>query len=232
MDSGSSPEHGMDPNAGEMTASPASPFTLDPTQNLAPPPSPQPRRNRSVQFTMSASPKSGSHHHLPALEQHLAESSADEITPFSGRERGGQRSYDTTTVKGDVNEARGTSKERHLASRRRASRRSSRQSEEDRDKEPGGWWHDFVDKYGSVELENKGSVARDHLALGTFPILLLPGSLLRPLTDERAVRTHLSRLAPHLFSLCFHWNCNYPALPTECNIIRSGRHEATTLECH
>lgn len=230
MDSGSSPEHGMDPNAAEMTASPASPFTLDPTQNLAPP-SPQPRRNRSVQFTMSASPKSGSHDHLPALEQHLAESSADEITPFSGRERGGQRSYDTTTVKGDVNEARGTSKDRHLASRRRASRRSSRQSEEDRDKEPGGWWHDFVDKYGSVELENKGSVARDHLALGTFPILLLPGSL-GPLIDERAVRTHLSRLAPHLFSLCFHWNCNYPALPTECNIIRSGRHEATTLECH
>lgn len=221
----------MDSNPAEMNASPASPFTLEPTQNLEPPPSPQPRRNRSVQFSMSASPKSGSHDQLPALEQHLAESSADEITPFSGRERGGQRFYDTTTAKEDGNEARGASKDKNLVSRRRASRRSSRQSGGDEDNEPGGWWHDLVDKYGSVELDNKGSVARDHLALGIFPLMLLPEPL-GPLTGGRGTRTHLSGLAPYLFSLRFYWNCNHPALSTECDTIRSRRHESTTLKCH
>ena len=115
---------------------------------------PQQRRLSSLRFSSETNTLARSH--ISSRRR----PSSDEITPIREGDHVGSRNYNTNEADGPGTRNESPSDD---ATRRPKAKSTSPEIGSEEDRLP--WYKRIAEKYGSISLENKGSVARDHLAL-------------------------------------------------------------------
>lgn len=93
--------------------------------------------------------------------------------------------------------------------------------DQDQNKEAMAWWKAQLAKFASIELENKGSVARDHLALGGLVSAEQETAVM--LTRRPCCRTDVSRLAADVAFFCLDWHRHHATLPPQHLAYQGGQ---------
>lgn len=171
---------------------------------------------------ITRAPSSGAH---PAMNYQSTVESAGTRARKAGAERGGDSPADETRRPGD---ARSASKGRAPLAGPGAGNGAQNGHGAAGGKDEKAWWKTKLEYFGSIELENKGSVARDHLALGRqAPNHRRGGRRLVVVLDDgdtgvqdglrltSTCRADIPRVAADVTGLRLHRRRHHPALPAQ-----------------
>lgn len=135
----------------------------------------------------------------------------NEVTPIVSNSGSPGRGYQATDNPKNTESRQGNGNPKAPAQRETRNNDDNDPGDNPNIDQQGAWYSRVADRFSSVELENKGSVARDHLALG----MLIQHSLFLVLFANNLYRTNIPRMAQDITSICLYRDSSNATFPLE-----------------